>query len=257
MKVSIVTVTYNAAEYLRSCMDSVVMQDYPDIEYIVIDGNSNDGTQDIIKSYGEKVHTFVSEPDKGIYDAMNKGIHHATGDVVGILNADDFYVHTGVISKIVEAFQEEKVETVFGDLVIVDPVDTDKVERYYSGKTFKPSQVKQGHMPPHPTFFVKRELYEKYGVFNQEYRIVGDFELITRFLHIHQASYHHIPDVMVRMRSGGHSQGGFATTMKLNKEMLSALRNLGIKSSLPMIYSKYFFKVFQLVNRPNEPLIRQ
>lgn len=250
MKVSIITVTYNAAEFLNSCIQSVIEQDYSHIEHIIVDGKSTDGTLEIITSYQNEISTWVSEPDDGIYDAMNKGISMATGEVIGILNADDFYVDSQVITKIVNSFIEHKVDSVFGDLVYINPGEEDKIVRYYRGAKFNPEWFSQGKMPPHPTFFVKRGLYENYGNFLTNYHICSDFEIMLRFLKKHQASYHYLPEVMVKMRTGGRSSWGIQNTILLNKEMLDICKKHNVSTNWLKIYSKYFTKVFQLVQKP-------
>jgi glycosyltransferase involved in cell wall biosynthesis len=215
-----------------------------------MDGGSKDRTLEIIAQYREHVDVLVSEKDKGLYDAMNKGIAHATGEIVGILNSDDFYAHSGVVSRVVREFKEKKTDTVFGDLVFVNPDNLSKVVRYYSPKHFKVEWFEKGDMPPHPTFFVKRKLYERHGTFNTKYKIVSDFELMLRFLHKHKASWSYIPEVLVHMRTGGISTSGIRSKLRLNREMREACASHDVKTSMAKIYSKYFTKVFQLVSRP-------
>lgn len=250
MKVSLITVTYNTARFLSSCIDSILEQDHADIEYIIIDGASTDGTLEIINSYGDGVSHFLSEPDKGIYDAMNKGLALATGDIVGILNADDFYPHKGVISRVVQEFEESGADTIFGDLVYVRENNLDEIVRFFPGKGFHPDQMRQGLMPPHPTFFVKRDLYEACGNFDDTYEICADFELMVRLFHQHGVSYSYIPEVITTMRTGGASTRGISSTITINREMLRACTNNGVSTNLLRIYSKYFKKVFQLVQKP-------
>lgn len=254
MKVSLITVTYNAAEFIQDCIESVIMQDYSDIEYIIIDGGSNDGTVEIIQKYEAHLAYWVSEPDKGIYDAMNKGLRQAHGDIIGLLNADDMYTHTEVVSRIIQEFKEKRVDSVFGDLVITKREDTSRIIRFYPGKNFKPKQFASGNMPPHPTFYVKKSLYEQYGDFDTSYKICADFDLMVRFLYKKEASYSYIPEVLITMRSGGNSSrslGVLRTTFALNREMLEACRKYEIKTNLLFIYTKYFQKIFQLIRRPS------
>lgn len=252
MKVSIITVVYNGEAFLETAIQSVRNQDYTDIEYIVIDGASKDGTPQILEKYRDQIDVLVSEPDQGIYDAMNKGVKRATGEIIGILNADDFYARQDVISRVVQEFREKQVDAVFGDLVFVKPENLDRVVRYYSSGNFKLAHFERADLPPHPTFFCKRELYEKYGHFRTDFRVVADFELMLRFLYIHKASFSHIQMVMVKMRMGGVSNEGIRSKLKLNKEMQRALKLNGINSSMLKIYSKYFTKIFQLVRRPKK-----
>lgn len=252
MKISIVTVAYNAEKTIADTIRSVAEQDYPDIEYIVIDGGSKDGTVDLCQAQSEHIHTFVSEPDKGIFDAMNKGVARATGDYVGLLNSDDFYEDSGVISRIVEQLKKSGADSVFGDLVIVDPEETDKVVRYYSAKNFNLKRFEKGDMPPHPTFFVRRDAYDRFGDFKLKYRIVADFDLMLRFLYVHGLSFTYLPEVLIRMRGGGNSSFGIKNTMNLNAEIKASLHENGIKSSSLKIYSKYLTKALQLVRRPGK-----
>lgn len=250
MKISIVTVAYNAASTIEDTLRSVASQDYPDLEYIVVDGASKDDTVAICERYAEHISELISEPDKGIYDAMNKGIQRASGDYIGLINSDDFYAHPKVISMVARRLKETSADTLWGDLVMVHPDQTEKVSRFYSGKNFKLQRFEMGDMPPHPTFFVRKELYEKWGSFKMHYRIVADFELMLRFLYIQKATHTYLPEVMVRMRTGGNSGSGFRNTLRLNAEIKSALRENKIPTSTLKIYSKYFRKVGQLIRRP-------
>ncbi|MFM2375243.1 MAG: hypothetical protein RLZZ165_340 [Bacteroidota bacterium] len=250
MKVSIITVVYNAESTIASAVDSVVQQDYPDIEHIVIDGGSNDGTVDILKSYGTKITVLVSECDEGVYDAMNKGLARATGDVVGILNADDFYTSNDVVSAVVAELEHTGKDSVIGDLIFVKPGKLDRVVRFYSSEGFSLRRFEYGDMPPHPTFFVKREIYQRLGNFDTRYRITSDFDLMLRFLYKERITWTYLPKVMVTMRMGGISNQGLRSKIKLNREIMAALRRNGLPSGPLRVYSKYFTKVFQLFKRP-------
>jgi len=252
LKVSLITVAYNAAQHIRSCIESILQQDYPHIEYIIIDGNSIDGTQVIVESYGNRIARFISEEDNGLYDAMNKGISLASGDIVGILNADDFYPNPHVISKVVEQFKHAQTDTVFADLVFVTEEDLNKVVRYFPGKGFHLGWLSKGMIPPHPTFFVKREAYIKHGSFDTSFKIAADFDLILRLLHKHGLSYSYIPEVLVKMRTGGLSTQGTASTLTINQEILRSCRKHGLRTNLLKIYSKYFTKIFQLIIKPKK-----
>jgi glycosyltransferase involved in cell wall biosynthesis len=250
MKVSIITVVYNGRTTLGDTIQSILNQDYPNIEHIIIDGGSTDGTIELVQSYGDQIAKFISEPDRGMYDAMNKGIRLATGDIIGILNSDDFYADTNVISTVVQNFQQHQVDSVFGDLVFVNPDDLKTVVRYYGSANFHPSQFAYGWMPPHPTFFVKRHAYEQYGLFKTDYKIAADYEILIRFLAKHQLTYRHIPKVMVNMRPGGVSTTNFKSNWILNREIVRGCAENDIQTNLPKVLSKYFTKVFQLVQRP-------
>ena len=245
MKVSIITVVYNNAQTIRDAIDSVLTQTYKDIEYIIIDGASTDGTIDIVKSYGDKITKFISEPDKGLYDAMNKGIALATGDIVGILNSDDFYIDEFVCEKVIKEFEEKKVDSVYADLVFVKPENLDKTVRYYDSSKFSPSRFAYGWMLAHPTFFVKREIYEKYGVFRTDLKIAADFDILARFLYTHKISYHYMQEVLVKMRVGGVSTS-FSSIWINNLEALRVCQENNIKTNIFKILSKYPSKILGL-----------
>jgi len=247
MKVSIITVTLNSEKTIKDAINSVLKQTYENIEYIVVDGKSKDSTVEIVNSYGSKVNKFLSEPDKGIYDAMNKGIRLATGDVVGILNSDDFYIDENVIEKVVKAFEEKEVDSLFANLVFVRPNNLEKTVRLYNSSQFNPSKFAYGWMPAHPTFFVKRAFYEKYGLFNTGYKIAADFELLVRFLFKHRISYYYLDDILIKMRTGGVSTRNFRSNWILNKEIIRACFENGIKTNLFKVSLKYFKKVFELI----------
>jgi len=248
MKVTIITVCYNSAAHIEDAINSVLEQDYADIEHIVIDGNSNDGTQRILEKYNDKLAHWTSEPDHGIYDAMNKGIKKATGDVIGILNSDDFYFDNQVISKVAKAFSDHSTEAVFGDLIFVDPKDINRTVRTYSSKNWHPDKFARGYMPAHPTFFVKKEFYEKHGLFETDYEIAADYEMLIRLLYVYQLKYTYLPIKMVKMRKGGVSSNGIKSNIILNNEIIRACRKHGIKTNALKIYPKYFRKVFELFN---------
>ena len=204
-KVSIITVVFNNREMIKDAISSVLNQTYKNIEYIVIDGLSEDGTVDVIESYGAKITKFISEKDDGIYDAMNKGIALATGDIVGILNSDDFYIDDKVIEKIVKEFENNKIDSVYADLIFVKPEELERTVRYYDSSYFNPEKFAYGWMPAHPTFFVKKWVYDKYGVFRTDLIIAADFDLLLRFLYTQKISYSYLQEVLVKMRLGGVS----------------------------------------------------
>jgi glycosyltransferase involved in cell wall biosynthesis len=249
MKISIITVVYNNQSTINDAIKSILNQDYPNIEYIIIDGNSTDGTIEKIQKYKDHITHFVSEPDKGIYDAMNKGLKLATGDIIGILNSDDFYVNDNIISEIINEFEDKKVDLIFGDIVFVKPENLNKITRYYSSKDFHPDKFAWGWMPGHPSCFLKREIYEKYGYFKTDYKIAADYEILTRFMAKHGISYSYIPKVFVKMRTGGVSSANLKSNCILNQEIVRACRENGIKTNMPKVLLKYFTKIFQLIRK--------
>ena len=249
VKVSIITVVWNNSSTIRDAIDSVLSQTYKNIEYIIVDGASSDGTVEIVKSYGNKVSKFVSEQDEGLYDAMNKGISLATGDVVGILNSDDFYINDEVIQSVVKVFQEENVDSMFADLVFVKPNNLVKTVRYYDSSKFHPNKFAYGWMPAHPTFFVKREFYQKYGLYKIDYKIAADYELLTRFLYKYNVSYSYLNKTIVKMRVGGVSTSGLKSNYILNQEIIRACKENGIQTNWFKVLSKYPSKLLGLIKR--------
>ncbi len=245
MKISIITATYNSEATIKDTLESVNAQTYPDIEHIIVDGASKDNTLDLVKKYGKRVSLIISEPDKGIYDAMNKGIKAATGDVIGILNSDDFFTSDNVISAIVFAFENNDIDAVYGDVHYVNPENLNKCVRYYSSAVFKPSLFKFGLMPAHPSFYVKRSCYEKYGLYSLDYKIASDFDLLIRFLYTHKIKYRYLKKDFVTMRTGGASTKNLNSRMLLNKEDLKACRKYGIATNIFMIMFKYLYKIFE------------
>lgn len=249
-KASVVTVSYNSARTIRETIESVLEQSYPNIEYIVVDGESVDGTVDIVKAYGRRISTFISEPDKGIYDAMNKGVRAATGDVVCMLNSDDVYASPSSVAQLVERMESTGSDTVFADLVLVDPKDVTRIVRYYDSSRFHPELLRYGWMPAHPTFLAKRALYQTWGLYSLDYRIAADFEMMVRLFYSAGASYAYLPEVVVRMRAGGASTGGLRSSWILNNEIVRACKENGIETSLPRVLLKTPFKLVEYFRRP-------
>jgi glycosyltransferase involved in cell wall biosynthesis len=246
MKVSIITVCYNSASHLEDAINSVASQDYSNIEHIVIDGGSADGTIALLEKYDEKIAGWISEPDHGIYDAMNKGIGMATGEVIGILNSDDFYCDEKIISEVADSFADPGIDAVYGDLIFVDPENLNRTVRTYSSAKWSPARFARGYMPAHPTFFVRRKYYEKFGLFETDYQIAADYEMLIRLLYVNKLNYKYLPLTMVKMRKGGVSSNGIKSNIILNREIVRACRKHGIKTSALKIYPKYFNKVFEL-----------
>jgi glycosyltransferase len=222
MKVSVITAVFNNKQYIGDCIKSVVSQTYPDIEYIIIDGGSTDGTLDVISrlTHGgsnlmryeggvtnlqTRAPRVISEPDNGIYDALNKGIRLATGDVIGFLHADDIYADASVIGKVAAAMSRSNADSCYGDLLYVDKNNPERIIRYWKSRPYEKGMFGRGWMPPHPTFFVRKEIYERYGSFNTDFRIASDYELMLRFLEKEKISTWYIPEVLIKMRTGGAS----------------------------------------------------
>lgn len=249
MKISIITVVRNNKNTISYAIDSVLNQTYKDIEYIIIDGASTDGTVEIVKSYGNRITKFISEPDKGLYDAMNKGIALVTGDIVGILNSDDFYIDEYVIEKVVNEFELKGVDSIYADLIFVKPDNLDKIVRYYDSSYFTPEKFAYGWMPAHPTFFVKKEIYEKYGIFKTDYKIAADYELLVRFFAKNKITYYYIKEPLVKMRLGGASTSGIKSNYILNKEIIRACKENNIYTNWLMILSKYPKKILGLFKK--------
>jgi glycosyltransferase involved in cell wall biosynthesis len=249
LKISIITVSYNSKNTIKKTIESVLSQTYPNIEYIMIDGSSSDGTIDIIKSFGNKIHKFISEPDNGIYNAMNKGFKQATGDIVGILNSDDFFYNSTVIEKVAHVFLTAGIDVVYGDVQFVDPKNINKIVRYYSSKSFNPQKFKYGFMPAHPSFYAKKELFEAWGYYKEDYQIAADYELLIRFLYKNKLKSKYLEMPFVSMRTGGISNKSLMSNYILNKEIIRACRENGIKTNLINIYSKYFIKIFEYIKK--------
>lgn len=244
--VSIITVAFNSAHTIAEAIQSVLSQDYPSIEYLVIDGGSSDGTAEIVRGFGDRVNVFVSEPDRGMYDAMNKGIRLARGNVIGMLNSDDAYMDRRAVSDLVEAMLRESTDSVFADVIYVDKDDPGRIVRYYRSRRWSPWRFRFGWMPAHPTFFVKREWYERCGGFSLDYRIAADFEMLVRLLHVAGVSYTYVGRPIVRMRSGGASASGWSNSMAINREIVRACRAHGISTALPLMALKVPGKLLEV-----------
>ncbi|MBO9614812.1 MAG: glycosyltransferase [Dyadobacter sp.] len=247
MKVSILTVVYNGAATIRHCIDSVLGQDYPDIEYIIVDGNSKDGTQEIVQSYGDKIARFLSEPDAGIYDAMNKGIQLATGDVIGILNADDFYAYPSVISEVAGALASGDFDASYGDLEYIDANDATVVRRKWVSGAYKVGAFLNGWMPPHPTFFVRKEVYNTHGGFRLDLGSAADYELMLRFVHRENIKLAYLPKVLVKMRAGGVSNSTLKNRIAANRNDRLAWKINNLKPRFYTLWLKPLRKIIQFI----------
>lgn len=250
LKVTIITVSYNSSLTIRGTIESVLFQTYPNIEYLIIDGASKDETVNIVREYELQFNgrlRWISEPDEGLYDAMNKGIHMATGDIVGIINSDDFYHRTDTIQNVVEAFKDKTVQAIFGDVRFVNPNELNKTVRYYSSKIFSPKMFRLGFMPAHPTFFTYKKHFEELGYYKTNYKIAADYELLIRFLYKAQLKYKYLPFDFMKMRTGGASTASIKSNFILNKEIVRACKENDIWTCLPILFMKYFVKVFEVV----------
>lgn len=246
MKISVITICYNSAHSIGDAIQSVLAQTYPNVEYIVVDGKSKDTTVEVIKSFESGISKFVSEPDKGIYDALNKGIKMATGDVIGFMHSDDLYANNEILTKVAALFEKEKTDSVYGDLEYVYKDDTSKVLRYWKSGTFSISKLRMGWMPPHPTFYVRREVYEKYGLFNINLKISADYDTMLRFLGKHRITTAYLPEVMVRMRVGGASNRSLKNIIRKSKEDYQAIKDNSFGSVFTLIF-KNLRKVTQFI----------
>ena len=251
MKISIITATYNSAETVRNTFDSVLNQTYKDIEYIVVDGLSKDNTVEIIKEYAGKFEgkmRYISEKDRGLYDAMNKGLAMATGDIVGILNSDDFYTSNNILEIVANNFEEGEIDAVYGDIHFVNSNDLTKCVRYYSSAIFSRRLMRFGFMPAHPSFYCKREVYEKYGAFNTKYKIAADFDYLFRFIYIKKIRTRYIKRDFVTMRTGGVSTDGFRSRWLIMKEHSKVIKSYGVYTNMLFFAIRYPFKIYEIVS---------
>lgn len=246
MKISIITATYNSAATVRDSLDSVAAQSYQPIEHIIVDGLSADQTLEIVAQYPH-VAKVTSEKDKGIYDAMNKGIGMASGEVVGILNSDDFYAHPRVIEKVMKHFEDPRVEAVYGDLQYVSQFNTSKVVRTWKAGSFRKRSFLYGWMPPHPSFFVRRKAYEQYGLFNLTLKTAADYEIMLRFLFKNEMEVRYVQDILVKMRTGGASNASLKSRMRANREDKRAWQLNGLRPGLFTLVLKPLRKIKQFV----------
>jgi len=243
-KVSVITVVYNGVHTIRFAIESVLSQDYPSLEYIVIDGGSTDGTLDILQEYKDRIHYLISEPDKGIYDAMNKGLKVCTGEWVALLNADDTYAHNQVLSKVQQCFYTTLAEAVYGDLNYVNAKG--RVLRRWKSGSYNKNKFLWGWMPPHPSFFLKKKAYDHYGLFSLSLKYAADYELMLRMLFKHGLQAHYIPEVLVKMRAGGVSNASWSNRLIANMEDRKAWKMNGIHPLFFTLTLKPIRKILQV-----------
>ncbi len=253
MKISIVTVTYNCAPVVECCLASLAEQSYSDIEHLVIDGASKDGTLALLEARREYLAALVSEPDCGIYDAMNKGIKLAQGDVIGFLNSDDIYASDDVLSRVREVFEEDAtLDACYANLIYTAQMDTSRSVRYWKSNNFVSGAFTKGWCPPHPTFFVRRSVYERFGGFDLTYAIASDVELMMRFLEVHKIRVRYVPEVWVKMRMGGTTNRSWKNVWVQNQEVLRALRSHGLTAKpIRFLGYKLLLRGKQFLQRPS------
>lgn len=245
--ISVITVCYNSADTLSRALQSVVDQDWPYVEHIVIDGASNDKTAEIIEQFRSRLSYVLSEPDEGIYHAMNKGLDRAHGDIICFLNADDQYAHPHVLSEVANHIHD--ADALMGDVGFFRSTEPMRMLRRYRSDRFYPNRLAWGWMPAHPALFLKKAVIRRVGYFKTDYRIAGDFEFIVRVFHNQELRYKHLQEVLVKMQIGGVSTNGWRSKILLNKEVLRACRDNGISTNILKVFSKYFFKIFELFQK--------
>jgi glycosyltransferase involved in cell wall biosynthesis len=249
VKISIITVVYNSAATIEDTIMSVAAQTYQDVEHIVVDGASTDGTLSVIHRHMNKIQRFISEPDKGIYDAMNKGIGLATGDVIGFLNADDIYADNLILGKVASVFADSAIDACYADLVYVSKDDLNKVIRYWKSQEYRNGLFRRGWMPAHPTFFVRKSVYDKYGGFDLDFKFQSDFDMTMRFLEVYKIKSVYIPEIFVKMRIGGATNRRLLNIIKGNIEAYRACRKNGLDVSPFFIVAKILSRIPQFFSR--------
>jgi glycosyltransferase involved in cell wall biosynthesis len=247
MKVSVITACYNRARTIGDTIRSVASQAYRGIEHVVVDGGSTDGTLEVVAAHRASIARLVPGPDRGIYDALNKGVAASSGDVIAFLHADDVYADDGVIGDIVKEFSSQALDAVYGNVAFVRGDDFERIVRVYDSGRFRPSQIAWGWMPAHPAIFLKRAVFEKFGRFKTDYAIAADFEFVARTFSSPDFRSRYLPRVLVKMRLGGISTRGWRSTLILNREVLRACRENGIRSSYFKILSKYPAKALEFL----------
>jgi glycosyltransferase involved in cell wall biosynthesis len=251
MKITIITVCFNSSETIGDTLDSVYKQTYKNIEHIIIDGMSTDNTLEIITKKGAHVSKLISEKDNGIYDAMNKGIHIATGDVIGFLNSDDVFAEVDVISSIAKTMADSSVDACYGDLVYVDQYDVNKVVRYWRSCKYQTGLFERGWVAAHPTFYARREIYQKFGGFDLNLTLAADFDVILRFLRVQSITSAYIPEVMVKMRLGGASNSGFFNLVRQNIEIANAFRKYNLDVGIKLFIFRLVSRCLQFIRKPS------
>ena len=250
MKISVITAVLNGAQTLEQTIESVARQSHKDIEHIVVDGGSTDETAEIVARHSDKIACFIPGPDQGIYDGMNKGIERARGDIIGFLNSDDYYSDNSVVKQIDTVFQDRAVDACYADLVYVDRQNTDKVVRYFQSGDYRAGLFERGWIPAHPTFYARKEIYEKYGVFDSSLNFQADLEHTARLLAVHRVKTQYVPKIWVCMRTGGATNRSVGNILKGNLESYRAFKKLGLNISLTYFATKFMMRIPQFFNRP-------
>jgi glycosyltransferase len=248
MRVSIITVVFNNAAHLSGAIESVFSQDYPSIEYIIIDGGSTDGTLDVVDKYRDCISVFLSEQDRGIYDALNKGISLSTGDVIGFLHSDDLFAHDSVISEIVQRFESDSVDVLYGDLDYVQVDEVERVVRHWKAGLFSRRKLKFGWMPPHPTVYMRREVYQYFGQFDLSYQIAADYDYLLRTFRDDELHINYFSEVLVKMRTGGISNRSLSNVVRKSIEDYRALKHNQV-GGMMALFCKNIFKLPQFISR--------
>lgn len=248
MKISIITAVFNRADTVRQAVESVLSQCHTDIELLIQDGGSTDGTLEVLRGIDEPRLNLISEADDGIYDALNRAIARTTGDVVGLMHSDDFFAAPDVLSKVAHAFEDPDIDGVYGDLTYVSSQDPERVIRYWRAGAYKPAKLKRGWMPPHPTLYLRREVFENYGLYDTSFRIAADYDAMLRYLVVGQIRLAYIPNVLVNMRVGGESNRSLRNIVRKSREDYRAIRRNGV-GGVGTLTMKNISKIGQFVQR--------
>ena len=246
MKISVVTIVYNRARFISGALESTARQTYPDVEHILQDGGSTDGTLDIIRQHDREETKLVSEPDDGIYDALNKGIKRATGDVIGLMHSDDIFADDTVLDRVATAMADTECDGVYGDLDYVSASDTGKIIRKWRSGRFEKANIRKGWMPPHPTLYLRRDVFDKFGLYDTSYRISADYDAMLRYLVKGNIRLAYIPEVLVKMRVGGESNKSLTKILQKSREDYRAIRSNGV-GGVGTLAMKNLSKVTQFI----------